>query len=152
MLDEAFYHEFDVERICFDKVFFVVYDEKYCTLNHPFDNQLARKYDSHIFRSRIKGKKYEDVLRIENDYSFWQLQLKGGRTLFVYLNIINYLQAKKHIKIDSNMILKDSNFMPLDSSLTLKDYIDGLYKAIESSKVLYRDLVKKYWNVDLEHV
>jgi hypothetical protein len=34
MIDEAYFHTFDMERICIDKVFFLVYDEQYVQEDH----------------------------------------------------------------------------------------------------------------------
>jgi len=36
-LDETYFETFDLERICIDKVFFVVYDEEYALEDHFFD-------------------------------------------------------------------------------------------------------------------
>lgn len=34
LLDETYFETFDLERICIDKVFFVVYDEEYALEDH----------------------------------------------------------------------------------------------------------------------
>lgn len=143
-----------MERICLDKVFFVVYDRDYCMVDHPYDHEVKNQNLKYIQRSSVKGNKFEEVLRRVGDggYNSWELRLKGGRTLFVYVNIIRYLQELKCIEIDKSLLIHDNNFMPVDCTLTVKDYIQALYDVIEQAKSVYYDLVKKYWGIGLEKI
>ncbi|MDD5457193.1 MAG: hypothetical protein PHV30_09185 [Candidatus Margulisbacteria bacterium] len=88
----------------------------------------------------------------EGDYSFWELRLKGTRTLFVYFNLIRYLQEKRNIHVQPSMVLKDTNFMPLECTLTIDDYVNALQEFIDASKTLYAKLVKSYWGAELEDI
>jgi len=152
MQDEAYYHNFDMERICVDKVFFVVYDAKYATEDHPFDKELRDRFIEHIKVSRIKkgNKSQQQVLRKENNYSSWELQLQGPRTMRFHVNIIHYQQELYSIVPDN--VLHDDNFLPIDSKLKLPDHINALRQFIESAKQLYKNVVRSYWGEELTDV
>ncbi len=149
MSDEAYYHTFDMERICIDKVFFVVYDSKYASESHVFDKELRDRFIEHIKVSRVKkgNKSTEQVLRKENNYSSWELQLKGPRTMRFHVNIIHYLQEM--YSITPTDVLHDDNFLPIESKLKLPDHVNALRQFIDSAKLLYKNVVKSYWGEDL---
>jgi hypothetical protein len=123
-LNEAYFKTFDLERVCIDKVFLHIYDGCYSTLDQPFDEDLATKHFQAMKRSRVKGGRYEDVLHHQpKPYTFLEIRLKGARSMFVYVNIIEYLQDMRGIKPASDLILHESNFMPLDCTLTAQDLL-----------------------------
>src|SRR5450759_1869768 len=103
---DKFFQTFDLERVCLDKYFFVVYDSVYCREDHPFDDRLAQSFWQNRFSSRAKAKgRFVDVIRFENDYCFFQMYLNKGRHMFVYVNIIKYLQAIKGITVDQTLVM-----------------------------------------------
>jgi len=150
MLEEAYFHTFDMERICIDKVFFLVYDEKYAMEDHHFDRDLRDKFIQHVKRSRIQKGQFEQVLRKENQYSSWELQLRGPRIMRFHVNVIHFLQEKHNIRPDN--VIYDDNFMPINVSLSLKDYVAALRQFIDDAKTFYRETVKKYWQEDLHDI
>ncbi len=149
-MEEPYFHTFDMERICIDKVFFLVYDEKYVQEDHTFDGELRDRFIQHVKRSRIQKGQFEQVLRKENLYSSWELQLRGPRLMRFHVNIIHFLQQQHNIRPDN--IIYDDNFMPVNVSLTLTHYIAALRQFVDDAKIFYRDTVKKYWNEDLENI
>ena len=149
-LEEAYFKKFDVERLCIDKVFFVVYDADYVIRDHPFDQDLRDKFIQHIKRSRIKKGRFEQVLRREAAYSSWELQLRGGRLMYFHVNVIHYLQELHNLK--PRNVIYDDNFMPVDCKLTTVDYVKALKDFIFQAMELYKDLVSKYWDTDLDQV
>lgn len=151
--DEAYFRTFDLERVCIDKVFLHVYDGWYSTMNHPFDDDLASRHHQAMKRTRVKGGRYEDVLHYcPKPYTFFDLRFAGARSMFVYVNIIEYLQDMKDIKPASNLVIHESNFMPLDCTLTARDYIEALYNIVEHYKSEYKRFVKEFWGEDLEDI
>jgi hypothetical protein len=150
VMDEAYFHTFDMERICIDKVFFLIYDEKYVQEDHTFDRELRDRFIQHVKRSRIQKGQFEQVLRKENLYSSWELQLRGPRIMRFHVNVIHFLQQQHNIRPDN--VIYDDNFMPVNVSLTLTHYIAALRQFVDDAKIFYRDMVKKYWNEDLENI
>lgn len=150
LLDEKYFETFDLERICIDKVFFVVYDEEYVTQDHSFDKDLRDRFIQHVKRSRIKKGRFEQVLRKESLYSAWELQLRGPRTMYFHVNVIHFLQYLHDIRPTN--VIYDDNFLPLDSKLNVLDFIQAFRDFVEESKQFYRDIVLQYWGVELHHV
>lgn len=150
LLDETYFETFDLERICIDKVFFVVYDEEYALEDHFFDKELRDRFIQHVKRSRIKKGRFEQVLRKESEYSAWELQLRGSRTMYFHVNVIHYLQRLHDIRPTN--VIYDDNFLPIDSKLTVLDYVQALRDFTEQAREFYKDLVMQYWGVELEHV
>lgn len=153
MLDEVYFRKFDMERICIDKVFFVVYDKRYSQENHSFDKELRDRFIEHVKMSRVKKgtKAAEQVLRRENGrYSAWELQLRGARTMRFHVNVIHYLQELHNI-VPLN-VLHDDNFIPVDSKLNIMDFINALHRFINDAMQLYKDIVKSYWGEELKEV
>ncbi len=149
--DERYFKTFDLERICIDKVFLTIYDGQYCTIDHPFDDSIASKNEQSMRRSRVKGR-YEDVLHQGNAFTFWELRLRGPRTMRVHVNIIDYLKETKKIELPSKLVIHDNNFMPLDCTLTARDYVDAMNTVVKHYKQLYKERVKDFWGVDLEDI
>lgn len=149
-MDESYFHKFDLERICIDKVFFIVYDEEYAAGDHIFDKDLRDKFIQHVKRSRIHKGNFEQVLRRENNYSSWELQLKGPRVMRFHVNVIHFLQEQHNIKPDG--VLHDDNFMPIHTNLKVIDYVTALRNFISDAMELYRETVHTYWGVDLGKV
>lgn len=155
MIDEKdfYFKTFDLERICLDKYFFVVYDRNYSMGEHPFDEKIAQENWQHRSYSRAKSKgRFVEVIRNENDYSFYEQHLKGSRHMFCYVNIIKYLQAKKNISIDHNLVINKDNFMPLEDKTLFSEYIEAKRDIEHQFIELYREIVKDYWKVDLEDI
>ena len=151
--DETYFKTFDLERVCIDKVCLHIYDGWYSTQDHPFDDDLASHHPHAMKRSRVKNGRYEDVLHYApKNCTFFDLRLKGARSMFVYVNIIEYLQDFKGIRPSPEHVIHESNFMPLDCTLTARDYIEALYTVIEHYKNEYKELVKKFWGEDLNDV
>ncbi len=150
LLDEKYFETFDLERICIDKVFFVVYDEEYVREDHLFDKELRDRFIQHVKRSRIKKGRFEQVLRKESLYSAWELQLRGPRTMYFHVNIIHYLQQLHDIRPTN--VIYDDNFLPLDSKLTVLDFVQALREFTEQAKEFYRDLVLQYWGTELHYI
>jgi hypothetical protein len=149
-LDETYFGNFDLERVCIDKVFFLVYDEQYVQEQHFFDKDLRDRFIHNVKRSRIKKGKFEQVLRKSNDFSAWELRLAGTRAMYFHVNVIHYLQHIHDIK--PSHIIYDDNFMPPDSNLTVLDYVASLRQFIQEAQQFYKDTVKKYWNEDLQNI
>ncbi|AAM06181.1 hypothetical protein [Methanosarcina acetivorans] len=149
-LDETYFEKFDKERICIDKVFFVVYDDDYVCQDHPFDKELRDKFIQHVKRSRVSKGRFEQVLRKEFQYSAWELQLRGGRTMYFHVNVIHYLQQIHDIR-PSNVIY-DDNFLPVDSKLTILDFIKALRDFKVQAMDLYKEIVFNYWGVELQQI
>jgi len=84
-MHEPYFNTFDMERICIDKVFFLVYDEQYAKEDHIFDRELRDKYIQFVKRSRIQKGRFEQVLRKEKLYSSWELQLRGPRVMYFHV-------------------------------------------------------------------
>jgi hypothetical protein len=151
--DEAYFKTFDLERVCIDRVVLHIYDGRYSTEEHSFDEELATRHFQAMKRSRVKNGRYEDVLHYQpKPYTFFELRLKGARSMYVYVNIIEYVQDMKGIKPDSSLVIHESNFMPLDCTLTAADYIKALYEVVEHYKNEYKRLVKEFWGEDLEDI
>lgn len=150
LLDEKYFETFDLERICIDKVFFVVYDEEYVREDHLFDKELRDRFVQHVKRSRIKKGRFEQVLRKESQYSAWELQLRGPRTMYFHVNIIHYLQQLHDIRPTN--IIYDDNFLPLDSKLTVLDFIQALREFTDQAREFYKELVLQYWGTELYHI
>lgn len=149
-LEEAYFKNFDLERICIDKVFFTVYDEDYVIENHDFDLDLRDKFILNVKRSSIKNGRFEEFVRRENAYSSWELRLKGPRTMYFHVNVIHFLQDQH--RIQPKNVIYDDNFMPTDCKLRLSDYVAALRLFIDEAKKMYHDLVLEYWNVDLKNI
>lgn len=149
-MDEAYFNTFDMERICIDKVFFLVYDERYAQEDHLFDKVLRDKFIQHVKRSRIQKGRFEQVLRKENQYSSWELQLRGPRIMYFHVNVIHFLQEQHNIRPDN--VIYDDNFMPIESNITLEEYVAALRKFIEDAMTFYKQTVKKYWEEDLHKI
>lgn len=150
-LSEAFFNTFDMERICIDKVFFIVYDQYYSRGNHTFDTVLRDRFIQNVKNSRIKRGRNEQVLRKENKYSSWELKLRGSRTMLFHVNVIHYLQEIHDIRPTG--VIYDDNYLPVDfKKITVLDYIRALRRFISDAMDLYRTLVKKYWGVDLDNI
>lgn len=149
-LDEAYFKTFDLERVCIDKVFFVVYDKQYSIEEHDFDFYLRDRFIQHVKRSRVKKGRFEEVIRMENNYSAWELRLKDQRTMYFHVNVIHFLQELH--EIHPKNVIYDDNFMPTDCKLTVADYVGALRRFVQDAKKMYHDLVKEYWNVDLVNV
>lgn len=145
-----YFKNFDMERICIDKVFFLVYDQEYATQDHHFDLEMKDRFVRYIKRSRIKKGRFEEVLRKENDYSSWELQLRGPRVMYFHVNVIHYLQAKHGIKPKN--VIYDDNFLDIDSKINLLDHIEALREFIDKAKGLYKKVVNEYWNEDLKKI
>lgn len=141
---------FEMERVCIDKVFFIVYDAKYAQENHTFDTELRDTFIQHIKRSRIKKGRPEEVIRKESNYSSWELQLRGARTMRFHVNLIHYLQEQHNLK-PSNVIY-DDNFLPVESNIAPIDFIAALRRFVSDAQELYKSLVKKHWGEDLKDV
>lgn len=139
-----------MERICIDKVFFLVYDEQYVQEDHFFDKELRDKFIQHVKQSRIQKGRAEQVLRKENMYSSWELQLRGPRIMRFHINVIHFLQHLHNIKPEN--VIYDDNFMPVTVNLTVQDYIAALRTFVLDAMELYRSAVKKYWGEDLGKV
>lgn len=155
MINKIFWYFkiFELERIGFDKYFFVVFDRHYSKGDHPFDEKVARENWQHRCYSRAKSKgRFVEVIRNENDYSFYELHLNGARYMFCYVNIIKYIQARKNISVDHNLIIHKDNFMPLEDKTLFSEYLEAKRDIEESFKELYRDIVKDFWKVDLEDI
>lgn len=150
LLNEAYFKNFDMERICIDKVFFVVYDKKYSQEDHPFDTVTRDRYIQNIKRSRIGKGRFEEVMRRENKYSSWELQLRGPRVMYFHVNIIHFLQEIHDIKPQN--VIYDDNYMPTDSKLTINDYIAALRRFIKDAMELYKDVVDRHWNVNISNI
>lgn len=150
MSDEAYFHKFDMERICIDKVFFLVYDEEYCIGEHQFDKDLRDQFIQHVKRSRIQRGQFEQVLRKENMYSSWELQLRGPRIMRFHVNVIHFLQELHKIKPEH--VIYDDNYMPVKCDLNVTDYVAALRQFITDAMEFYRSTAKKYWGVDLGKV
>lgn len=150
LLDESYFETFDLERICIDKVFFVVYDEEYATENHMFDKELRDRFIQHIKRSRVKKGRFEQVLRKESLYSAWELQLRGPRTMYFHVNVIHYLQYLHDIKPEN--VIYDDNFLPIESKLTVLDFVQALREFIVQAIEFYKDTVFQYWGVELHQI
>lgn len=147
-LNEPYFNKFDLERCCIDKVFFVVYDKHYSATTHKFDKNMRDNFIQHIKRSRIKKGGFQEVIRKENDYSSWELQLGGSRTMYFHVNIIHLLQSIHDIK--PQHVIYDDNFMPVDDKqLTVIDYVKALREFISDAKQLYHDIVRKHWDIEL---
>lgn len=149
-MKEAYFHKFDMERICIDKVFFLVYDEQYVQEDHFFDKELRDKFIQHVKQSRIQKGRPEQVLRKENMYSSWELQLRGPRIMRFHINVIHFLQQLHNIRPEN--VIYDDNFMPVTVTLTVQDYIAALRKFVLDAMEFYRSTVKKYWGEDLGKV
>jgi hypothetical protein len=149
-MEEAYFHTFDMERICIDKVFFLVYDEQYVQEEHFFDKELRDKFIQHVKQSRIQKGRPEQVLRKENMYSSWELQLRGPRIMRFHINVIHFLQQLHNIRPEN--VIYDDNFMPVTVNLTVQDYIAALRKFVLDAMEFYRSTVKKYWGEDLGKV
>lgn len=150
---DMFFGTFDLERVCLDKYFFVVYDARYCQGDHPFDDKLAQEFWQNKFKSRAKARgRFVDVIRYENDYSFFQMYLNKSRHMFCYVNIIKYLQAVKGITVDQRLVLSKDNFMPLDDKTLFTEYLQAK-RDIENNYVgEYHKFVRDNWQVDLEEI
>jgi|GEM_PF-1205774 len=146
-IDEIYFGKFDLERICLDKIFFVVYDERYSQVDHEFDKELRDRFIQHIKRSRVKKGRFEQVLRKESDYSSWELQLRGPRTMYFHVNVIHYLQQLH--SITPKNVIYDDNFMPTDTVLTVVDYVKALRAFAQEARRIYHDIVYQYWKEDL---
>lgn len=155
MIDEKdkFFGTFELERVCLDKYFFVVYDKRYCQVEHPFDEKVAQEFWQNRFSSRAKAKgRFVDVIRFENDYSFFQMYLNKGRHMFCYVNIIKYLQATKGITVDQSLVLSKDNFMPVDDKTLFSEYLQAK-KEIENIYIgEYHKFVRENWDTDLEEI
>lgn len=149
-LSEPYFNEFDMERICIDKVFFVVYDEQYAQETHTFDKDLRDRFIHNVKRSRVQKGHFEQVIRKENEYSSWELRLSGSRTMYFHVNVIHYLQHIHNIRPQN--VVYDDNFMPVDTALSAIDYVAALRKFIDDAKQLYIDVVGEYWSTDLKNV
>jgi len=149
-MDEAYFNTFDMERICIDKVFFLVYDERYAQEDHTFDRVLRDKFIQHVKRSRIQKGRFEQVLRKENQYSSWELQLRGPRIMRFHVNVIHFLQEQHNIRPDN--VIYDDNFMPIETKLTIEDYVAALRQFTEDAMTFYKETVKKHWDEDLQYI
>lgn len=149
-ISETLYNRFDMERVCIDKVFFVVYDQKYAQEKHFFDEDLKYRFINNIKRSRVHKGQFSEVLRTENDYSSWELQLNGSRTMYFHVNVIHLLQSKYNIKPDN--VIYDDNFMPVDTKLTIVDYVTALTDFVKGAKEVYHRFVLKHWGEDLQNI
>lgn len=149
-VSETFFNTFDVERLCIDKVFFIVYDRQYCQGDYAFDTVLRDRYIQHVKNSRIRKGRNEQVLRKENNYSSWELTLRGSRTMLFHVNVIHFLQEIHNIKPSG--VIYDDNYMPIDSKFTIIDYISALRRFVSDAKTLYKSMVKTHWDVDLYEV
>ncbi|MDQ1253239.1 MAG: hypothetical protein QG646_2389 [Euryarchaeota archaeon] len=148
--DETYFETFDLERVCIDKVFFLVYDEEYVTKDHTFDKELRDRYIQHIKRARIKKGRFEQVLRKESKYSSWDLQLRGGRAMRFHVNVIHYLQELHDIRPCN--VIYDDNFLPVDCKLTVIDFVKAFRDFVDQAKEFYKEIVLKYWGVELQAV
>jgi hypothetical protein len=149
-LSEPYFNFFDLERICIDKVFFVVYDEAYAAEDHTFDKDLRDRFIQNVKRSRVQKGHFEQVLRKENQYSSWELRLKGARTMYFHVNVIHYLQYIHDIR--PRNVIYDDNFMPIDCKLTALDYVAALRKFIDDAKNFYIETARAFWDIDLQKV
>ncbi|AKB49074.1 hypothetical protein MSKOL_3297 [Methanosarcina sp. Kolksee] len=131
-------------------MFFVVYDEEYALEDHFFDKELRDRFIQHVKRSRIKKGRFEQVLRKESEYSAWELQLRGSRTMYFHVNVIHYLQSLHDIRPTN--VIYDDNFLPIDSKLTVLGLVQALRDFTEQAREFYKDLVMQYWGIELEHV
>jgi len=155
MIDKEyhFFKDFDLERVCFDKYFFVVYDAKYCIGEHPFDDMVAQKYWQNRLLSRAKSKgRFVDVIRVENDYSFYELHLNKSRKMFCYVNIIKYLQNVKGITVDQSLVLSKDNFMPIDDKTLFSEYLQAKGEIHKHFITAYQEFVRDNWHIDLEDI
>jgi len=155
MIDEKdkFFKTFDLERVCLDKYFFVVYDTRYCQGDHPFDERLAQEYWQNRFSSRAKAKgRFVDVVRYENDYSFFQMYLNKSRHMFCYVNIIKYLQQIKGITVDQSLVLSKDNFMPVDDKTLFSEYLQAKQDIEQHFISVYHKFVKDNWKIDLTEI
>ncbi|MDD5617029.1 MAG: hypothetical protein PHH85_12610 [Candidatus Methanoperedens sp.] len=151
--EEGYFDGVDQQRIVIDKVFCSVWDENYCTQNHTFDQDLANAQHFHMKRGAVKKGRFEEMFHFQvKPYMTYDLRFRGPRGMRGHVNIIEYLQDRYNLKPASNLIIHDSNFMPLDCTLTLKDYINALNEAAEFFRKEYIKLVKEFWGEDLEHV
>lgn len=144
---------FDLERVCLDKYFFVVYDKRYSMFDHEFDKRAAREYIQYVKKSRVKGKgRFVDVIRNEMDFSFYELHLSGSRHLFCYVNLIKFVQHKfNEFPVMSSVIFKD-NFLPNDSKVLLTDFISAKDEVERMFKDCYYKLAFDLWGVCLEEI
>lgn len=150
MLDVSLFKTFELERICIDKVFFVVYDSKYCTQMHPFDKDLRDRFINYVKRSRVQKGKTKEVIRKENTYSSWELALDKARTMYFHVNVIHMLQELKGIQPEH--VIYDDNFMPVNCNLTVTDYVKALREFMTDARRLYGELVSRYWNTELTDI
>lgn len=150
---DRLFQVFDLERVCLDKYFFVVYDKRYSMTDHDFDKKSAREYVQNLKKSRVKGKgRFVDVIRNEMDFSFYELHLAGSRHLFCYVNLIKYVQHKFNEFPESDLILFKDNFLPNDSKITLEDFISAKNEIEGLFKDLYYKLALDLWGVYLENI
>jgi hypothetical protein len=151
MLDESLFKSFELERICIDKVFFVVYDSDYAMQMHPFDKDLRDRFIQHVKRSRVQKGRMKEVIRKENNYSSWELALDKSRTMFFHVNVIHMLQDLKGIQPKN--VIYDDNFMPVeDYKLSAVDYVKALKRFVFDAMSLYKQLVSTYWDTSLNKV
>lgn len=149
-LDEFYFNKFDVERICIDKVFFVVYDEQYSIQEHDFDKDLRDRFIHNVKMSQFRKGRQQQVIRKENNYSSWELRLSGARTMYFHVNIIHFIQETYDIK--PSHVIYDSNFLPIDNKLTVVDHVAFLRRFIAEAMEFYRYFVSKHWGEDLGKV
>lgn len=150
LLDETYFETFDLERICIDKVFFVVYDEEYVLEDHLFDKELRDRFIQHIKRVRIKKGRFEQVLRKESEYSAWDLQLRGSRLMRFHVNVIHYLQELHDIRPCN--VIYDDNFLPIECKLTVLDFVQAFRDFVDQAKEFYKEIVMEYWGIELQAV
>jgi len=150
-IEPEYFKLFDTERICIDKVFFIVYDGQYAREKHPFDTDLRDRYFHNVKRSRISKGRPEEVIRSEDEYSSWELQLRGSRTMRFHVNLIRYLQKKHDLKPEN--VIYDDNFLPPDyKQLTHLDFVKAFRDFQENAQLFYKQKVKQFWGVDLDEV
>ena len=149
-MDAAYFGDFDLERICLDKIFFLVYDKTYSQGEHKFDTELRDRFRENVKRSRVKKGRFEQVIRRENRYSSWELRLGGSRVMYFHVNVIHFLQDMHDIK--PSHVIYDDNFLPIDCKLEAREHIGALRIFIQDAKQIYKKLAKQYWDVDLKDI
>lgn len=70
--------------------------------------------------------------------------------MYFHVNVIHYLQQIHDIR-PSNVIY-DDNFLPVDSKLTILDFIKALRDFKVQAMDLYKEIVFNYWGVELQQI
>ncbi|VVB54282.1 Uncharacterised protein [uncultured archaeon] len=149
---------FQVDRVCFDRSIWTVYFPSVVKRSDQirFDTDLVDRLnlEDRLKETFIKGRGREKVFYFEKGsavaYAKYGLRLRGTRSLIVYFNFNRYFIEKNSYKHDIKCpVIHDDNFLPLESTVTLKDYLDVFNTILPGSlREIYLSLYSQFWPDD----